>query len=249
MRRASLFVAAVLLSALYTLPLVGQTPSGSAQETPASLAATYHQAMQAKDWLAAVTAAEKLVALSPTAENIKWLGDAQLNAGSANKDTDAMTAALATYDRALAAAQQEKPPEGQPDAAWKTLLGNIYASKGNALLKLRRNSEAIAAITLAAETAPNPGLAYFNLCAVMYNIGDMNGAAPACRKAAQAEPARADAWFLLGSILYANSTKTDSSGKFIVDAECLQALKKYLELAPSGPHADDVKTMLDMAAK
>jgi len=43
--------------------------------------------------------------------------------------------------------------------------------------------------------------------------------------------------------------KADAQGKFIISSECRQALEKYLELAPDGPHAKDTKEMLDMSAK
>jgi len=59
---------------------------------------------------------------------------------------------------------------------------------------------------------------------------------------------RADAWFVLGSVLYVSSP-TDAKGNFVIAAETRQALEKYLELAPDGAHAADVKAMLDMAAK
>ena len=41
----------------------------------------------------------------------------------------------------------------------------------------------------------------------------------------------------------------DSNGKLVVGAECLQALEKYLKLVPDGPHAADVKAMLNMGAR
>ena len=169
------------------------------------------------------------------------LGNAQLFNGGAE-------ASLATYDRALAAAQQEKPAEGQPDNAWKDGVSKIYIGKGNALLKLQRNADAIDAYNRSAELASNPGLAYFNICAVMYNIGDTQNSAAACRKCVQADPTRANAWFVLGSDLFAEAP-IDSTGKVAMTAETRQALEKYLELAPDGPHAADVKAMLDMAAK
>ena len=239
MRRMFLVAAAVLLSALVVSPLACQTPA--APETPESLNAAYTQAMQAKDWPGALAAAQKLVDLDATADRLRLLADAQLRSG-------AMDTSLATYDRALAAAEQEKPAEGQPDTAWRELVGKITVGKGNAYLKLRRNPEAIAEYNQAAEIAPNPGEAYFNICAVLYNTGDMQRAPDACRKAVQADPTRANAWFVLGSVLFVTSP-SDSKGNFIISAETRQALEKYLELAPNGPHAADVKAMLDMAAK
>jgi hypothetical protein len=74
-----------------------------------------------------------------------------------------------------------------------------------------------------------------------------NGPA-ACRKAVAADATNANAWFVLGSLLFADA-KVDSAGKVAITAETRQALEKYLELAPDGLHAADVKAMLDMAPK
>jgi cytochrome c-type biogenesis protein CcmH/NrfG len=81
---------------------------------------------------------------------------------------------------------------------------------------------------------------------VFYNTGDVNGAVTACRQSVQADPSRPDAWFVLGSALFADA-KIDATGKVAITAETRQALEKYLELAPDGPHAADVKSMLQMA--
>ena len=40
-----------------------------------------------------------------------------------------------------------------------------------------------------------------------------------------------------------------AKGKIALSVEGRQALEKYLELAPDGPHASDVKAMLEMAVK
>ena len=64
----------------------------------------------------------------------------------------------------------------------------------------------------------------------------------------QADPARANAWFVLGSDLFADAP-IDANGKVAVTPETREALEKYLALAPDGPHAADVKAMLEMIAK
>jgi tetratricopeptide (TPR) repeat protein len=238
MRSRFLIAAAALLPLLLGVPSAAQT---AAQNTPQALKATYDQAMQAKDWPAAIAAAQQLVGSHATAENLKLLGNAQLYGGAAEES-------LATYDRALAAAEQEKPAPGQPDAAWKDMVATIYIGKGNAFLKLHRNPDAVDAYNRSAEMASNPGLAYFNLCAVLYNIGDTKNSAAACRKCVQADPSRANAWFVLGSDLFAD-LPTTAQGKVIASPETQEALEKYLELAPDGPHAADAKAMLDMLAK
>ena len=250
MRSRFLIAAAALVSLLFVAPSAAQTPANSDQNTPETLTAAYNQAMQAKDWPAALAAAQQLVDANAnaTSSNLLLLANAQLYATTGHSDTGPLEACLATYDRALAAAQQEKPAEGQPDTAWKDGVAKIYIGKGNALLKLKRNADAVDAYNRSAELASNTGLAYFNLCAVLYNIGDTKNSAAACRKCVQADPTRANAWFVLGSDLFADLPIT-AQGKVIASPETQEALEKYLELAPDGPHAADAKAMLEMLAK
>jgi len=250
----TLFVAtATFLAFVLAVPASPQTAQTGAQNTPQALKATYDQAMQAKDWPAAVAAAQQLVGANATSANLLLLANAQLYATTGQSDPGPTEASLATYDRALAAAEQEKPAQGkpdqaQPDQAWKDGIEKIYIGKGNALLKLKRTADAIDSYNRAAELSSTPGKALFNICAVLYNTGDVNGAVTACRKCVQADPTNANAWFVLGSSLFAGAS-ADASGKFVISAETRQALQKYLELAPDGPHAADTKQMLEFSAK
>ncbi len=254
-----LALSAIALAAfLLPVPVSTQAAQTGAQNTPQTLKSTYDQAMIAKDWPAAVAAAQQLVDGNATSANLLLLANAQLYATTGQSGTGPLEAALATYDRALAAVEKEKPaPEqsdkAQPDQdqalqAWKDSIAKIDIGKGNALLKLKRNPDAIDAYNRSAELSSNPGLAYFNICAVAYNIGDTADSAQACRKCVQADPTRANAWFILGSDLFADA-RIDANGKVSITEETRQALNKYLELAPDGPHAADVKAMLDMAGK
>jgi len=237
MRRS--FALFALLSLAVVVRMTAQAPA--AQNTPESLSAAYNQAMQAKEWPQAVAVVRQLVGLKATSLNLKLLASAQLYSGSADE-------ALATYDRAIAAAEAEKPAEGPAMAGWKDGLSQIYIGKGNALLKLKRTAEAIEAYNQSAGLASNAGLAYFNLCAVLYNNGNTQESAAACRKCVQADPARANAWFILGSDLFADAP-INAQGKVTASREMREALEKYLALAPDGPHAADVKAMLEMTAK
>src|SRR5580698_7361213 len=241
MRRTLFVTAATLLAFLLAVPASPQTAQTGTQSTPQALKATYDQAMQARDWPAALAAAQQLVDANATSANLLLLANAQLyattGATTGQSNTGVLEASLATYDRALAAAHQEKPAPGQPDQAqpdqaqqdraWKDDVSNIYVGKGNALLKLKRTAEAIDNYNRAAELSSTPGKAYFNVCAVTYNSGDVNGAVTACRKAAAVDPARADTWFILGSVLFMDG-KPDAQGKFVISAECRQALEKYI---------------------
>jgi tetratricopeptide (TPR) repeat protein len=237
----------LLLSAVATASLMAQAAAPQPSSTPESLSAAYTQAMQARDWPGAVAAAQKLVEANATSANLLLLGNAQLYATTGQSDTGPMEATLATYDRALATAQQEKPAEGQPDQAWKDGVAKIYVGRGNALLKLGRTADAIDNYNRAAELSSTPGKAYFNICAVLYNTGDVEKGPAACRKATAADPTNANAWFVLASLLFVDA-KADPQGKIVITPECRQALQKYIELAPDGPHAADTKEMLQMSA-
>jgi tetratricopeptide (TPR) repeat protein len=206
----------------------------------------YNTAATAKDWQAAIPPLQAMVAASPTHwDYMKTLGDMQLNAG----DYDS---AVQSYEKAIQVAQgyasgatppDSKEPITEPAKA-KAGIGQMYTAEGNAYLKLKKTPEAIAAFTKGADMDPNPGIAYFNLCATEYNTGDMKGAAATCEKAIQADPTRADAYFIKGSAMYGDG-KMDASNKYTVPPGTVEALKKYLEIAPTGAHANDVKAMLD----
>lgn len=240
MRSCIPILAAVMFLSL-VLPAAPQASNTAGGQSSDALTAQYNQAYQAKDWSGAVTTAQQLVALKATSQNLKLLGNAQLYSGSAD-------AALATYGQAMAVAEKEKPAQGPAMAGWKDGLSQIYIGKGNALLRLKRNDEAIEAYNQSAVLASNQGLAYFNVCAVLYNIGNTHDSAAACRKCVQADPSKANAWFVLGSDIFADLPPI-AHGKVAASPEAREALEKYLALAPDGPHAADVKAMLDMLSK
>ena len=198
-------------------------------------------AMNARNWQEAVDPLQQLIALDPT----NWqfyatLGNAQLNLSQYDQ-------AVQTFDNGIRAAESNttvdpKNPGSDP-AKKKTGVAKMFTNQGNAYLNLHKNQEAVAAFTKAAALDPNPGNAYFNLCTTSYNTGNIEGALDFCNKAIQADPGRADAYFILGSLLIAD-TKTDKDGKTIAPPGTVENLNKYLELAPDGAHANDVKQML-----
>jgi hypothetical protein len=92
---------------------------------------------------------------------------------------------------------------------------------------------------------PHSALAYFNLCGTMYDMGQTGTeAVAACDKAIAADPKKADAYFIKGSILFGNGTM-DKNNRITVPAGTVEALNQYSALAPEGPHAPDVKQMFD----
>ena len=197
-------------------------------------------AIQAKNWQAAQEPLQQLITADPN----NWqyqsaMGDVYLNLGQFDQAVDA-------YQKGIQAAESNtgdpKNPANDP-AKKKAGEAKMLTNQGNAYIKLHKNAEAAAAFTKAASMDPNPSVAYWNLCATQYNTGNVEGALDACDKAIAADPNRADAYFIKGSLLIAGS-KTDPSGKVIAPPGTAEALNKYLELQPDGAHAADVKQML-----
>jgi tetratricopeptide (TPR) repeat protein len=198
-------------------------------------------ALAAKNWQDAVTPLQQLIEGDPTNwQYYSGLGDAQTNLEQYDQ-------AVETYQKGIQAAQNNttvdpKNPITDP-ARKKAGIGHMLTSEGNDYLKLHKNKEAVDAYTQAASMDPNPGVAFFNLCATQYNTGNTEGALDACDKAIAADPNKADAYFIKGSLMIASS-KTDKDGKVVAPPGTAETLNKYLQLAPDGPHAKDVKDML-----
>ena len=203
-----------------------------------ALIAQLNPALQAKDWATAEPILTKLIEMNPNRWDYQQaLGNAQFGEGKCEE-------AVATYEKAIPIAENatKTDPKADPAKA-KAGVAQMLTNEGNAYLKLKKNDQAIAAYTKAASMDPNPGTAYFNICATQYNSGNTEGALAACDKAIAADPTRADAYFIKGSLMVGES-KLDKDGKLQATPGTSEALNKYLELAPDGPHANDVKAML-----
>ena len=203
-----------------------------------TLISQYNAAQQAKNWQQAADVLKQMIAAKPDNwEYQKALGDMQYNLGQYEDS-------IATYQKVIPLVDNAAKVDPKADPVKnKTTLAQIYTTEGNAYLKLKKNAEATDAFTKAANLDPNPGTAYWNLCATQYNAGNTQGALAACDKAIAADPNRADAYFIKGSLMMAES-KQGKDGKLEAPDGTAEALNKYLQLAPDGQHANDVKQML-----
>jgi tetratricopeptide (TPR) repeat protein len=230
--RRSLSAVALLVSlalAATAQICVGAPLPATQSENQSSLLAKAQAALDAKQWPDAEAALKQLSSSEPRWEYFEALGAAQFNQGH-------YADSLNSYQRAIDLAGKSASPAA---------IGQMYTTIGNANLKLKKNDAAIAAYNKAAALSPNPAVAYFNLCATMFNMGQPAAkTVPACDKAIAADPKKADAYFVKGSALYGEGA-LDKSNKFVPPPGALEALKQYLVLAPDGPHAQDVKAMFD----
>lgn len=144
------------------------------------------------------------------------------------------------------AAAAPKPKPASPED--NQHLAEYYGNLGSAAARLGKSDEAIKDYQQAAGLNPaKAGNYYYNLGIVLHNTAknndDRNAAVAAFDKAIAADPTKAEAYYLKGTELVAEAT-TDSSGKLIAPSGTEEALQKYLELQPTGPHAEEVKQML-----
>ena len=236
MRRRLSAVALLAILALATTALAqtGAPLPAAQSESQNALVAKAQAALDAKQWPDAEAALKQLSSSEPRWEYAQALGTAQMNEGHYADSLDSL-------QRAIDLAQ--KDPTGKNTSPADT--SRIYTMIGNANLKLKKNDAAIAAYNKAAALSPNPAVAYFNVCATMFNMGQPAAkTAAVCDKAIAADPKKADAYFVKGSALYGEGA-VDKSNKFVVPPGAVDALKQYLVLAPDGPHVQDVKAMLD----
>ena len=163
-------------------------------------------------------------------EAILWLelGNAQLGA---KKYDDSVTSFQKAVDLNTAA---KKPNPAIP--------GSAFNNMGQAYAKLNKPQDALGAYDKAAQAEPAKAATYYyNEAATLYNTGAHTESATAADKAIAADPAKADAYYIKGQSLIDKATIDSKTQKMQAPAGCLEAYLKYLELAPTGSHAEDVK--------
>ena len=217
--------------AIVALLLMAGVVAARAAEPESALVAKAQAALQARDGATAEGLFRQLTAMAPANWTyLQGLADAQSVQG---KYADA----VATYDKALV------PAIAAGDANSRAAAGAMLTVQGTDYLRLKKFPQAVAAFRKATDYVPNEGVAWFNLCAAAYNVGDVATAASACDKAIAADPSKADAYFIKGSLMVGDS-KTGPNGKILPPKGTIETLQKYLALAPNGPHVKDVNEML-----
>jgi tetratricopeptide (TPR) repeat protein len=209
---------------------------------------------KAGNYDAAITAMQQATTTKPD-EGILWitLGDAQLGSADAaakaaraagTSPTDPAIAqkyndAAASYKKGVELNAASKKPSPEAAAAGYNQLGQAYAKMGNA-------KDSADAYELAAKAMPaNASMYYFNEAATLYNAGKLPEAGAAADKAIAADPKKAEAYYIKGQALIPQASVDAKTQKIVAPPGCVEAYQTYLELAPDGPHAADVKGILE----
>src|SRR5437588_766407 len=184
---------------------------------------------------AAKAACEKAIAADPNKwEVYQTLGGIEQNAGRNQ-------VAIETYEKGIEMAQKAIASNTDPSGA-KTALGQMLSAEGNINVHAKKFDQAIRLFNKAVEVDSYPALDYFNLCAAYYDVNSHEAALAACDKAIASDPKMADSYFIKASVLYGQGKL--EHGKFTAPPAASEALSKYLELDPNGPHANDAREML-----
>jgi tetratricopeptide (TPR) repeat protein len=178
------------------------------------------------------------------------MGDAQMGQASVAakaahdaKATDASLpakydAAIASYKKAIDLNAALAKPNLELAAAANNQLGQAYG-------KTNKMQDAAAAYEAAAKADPPKAASYYyNEAATLFNGNDIDNAAAAADKAIAADPTKADAYYIKAQALVQKATVDSKTNKVTAPAECVAAYQKYLELAPTGPRAEEVKLTL-----
>jgi tetratricopeptide (TPR) repeat protein len=189
-------------------------------------------------------------------EPLLWvaMGDAQLgdavaasNAAKASHTTDAsvpdkLAAAVTSYQKALSLNAAKEKPAVDLAAVANNQLGQTLGRMG----KTKEASDAYDAAALA--DPKSAGKYYFNEAVTLYNAslttGKVDGIAEAADKAIAADPTRAENYYLKTQGLAPLITQTPDGKSFVAPPGLVDACNKYLELAPTGSHAADMKGLL-----
>jgi hypothetical protein len=200
-------------------------------------------------------------------EAILWetLGDSQLgDAGAADKAakaakvTDAsipgkLSAAITSYQKALTLnAASSKPNPEMLAAANNQLgqaLGRLSAIEEVPEKRTQELKDMADAFDAAAKSDPKGASKYYlNEAVTLYNAslrsGKVDGLSEAADKAIAADPTKADAYFFKSQALAPLISATPDGKALIAPPGLVDACNKYLELAPNGIHAADLKGIL-----
>jgi tetratricopeptide (TPR) repeat protein len=212
------------------------------------------QAADAGDLDTATKTLAEATEMDPS-KDLLWakLGDYTFSSATKQTDSAAKTKgyedAVSDYQKAIDLKQKalDADPKKTPDAT--KALASYYNNMGKAAASDGKTDDAVKAYNQAAQLDPaSAGMYYFNLGGTLTNANLKNdpemrkAAVEAFNKAIAADPNKADAYYWKGTNLIGAATL--QGDKMVAPPGTAEAFQKYLELAPTGPHAEEAKSML-----
>lgn len=176
-------------------------------------------------------------------EPLLW---AELGAGQ--KGLKQYDQAIPTYQKALSLEQASKKPSPE-------ILGNIQSGLGECYARSGKVPEANAAFDAAAKDDPTHADMYYrNQAVIFFQEHNSSAQVTAADRALTADPnmddqTKALLYYIKGQGLVQNATVDPKTQKIVLPPECADAYEKYLQLAPDGQFAPEVKGILQQAGE
>jgi len=181
----------------------------------------------------------KDTAAKPDASTL-WvqLGLAQVGLANVRNDPKKYDDAVTNLQKALAMEAASKKPNSGIQGSASASLGEVYARTGKV-------PEANAAFDAAAKADPSRAATFLKNEAVIFSqMGNAEAQAAAADEAIKADPKQPIPYYLKAQGLIAKASVDPKTQAYVAPPGCLEAYQKYLELAPDGPFASDVKDIL-----
>jgi tetratricopeptide (TPR) repeat protein len=165
--------------------------------------------------------------------SILWAELGQAQAGLKKYD-DAAT----TFKKTLEVDAASKKPNLEVEGLADSGLGEVYA-------RTAKVQEANDAYDAAAKINPTKAAFYLrNEAVIFFQTNQADAQVAAADKAIAIEPDQALLYYLKGNGLVQKTTMDPKTNKLVAPPGCMEAYQKYLQLAPDGPYAAEVKGIL-----
>lgn len=213
---------------------------GSGATVPAVEAKTTE--IQNQKYTEVVNLMKKDTQLKPD-EPLLW---AELAAGQ--KGLKQYDQAITSYQKALSLEQASKKPSPE-------VIGNIQSGLGESYARSGKVPEANAAFDAAAKADPTHAPMYLrNQAVIFFQEHNAPAQVAAADNALKTDPTLPDdtkalLYYIKGQGLVQNATVDPKTQKIVLPPECADAYEKYLELAPDGQFAAEVKGILSQAGE
>lgn len=151
--------------------------------------------------------------------------------------------AITSYKKALDLETASKKPRMEVIAQAQAGLGEVYARTGKV-------PEANAAFDAAAKADPaRAGLYLRNQAIIFFQQNNSDAQAAAADAAIKVNPDDPILYYLKGNALVQKAGVDPKTNEIVLPPGCAEAYQKYLELAPNGPYAAEVQSILQSAGQ
>jgi hypothetical protein len=125
------------------------------------------------------------------------------------------------------------------------LIGGAQAGIGEAYARNNKTTDAVAQYDMAAKSNPaKAGFYYSNETIVFSQVGNTDAQSTSADKAIAADPKNPLPYYLKGQALIGKASVDPKTQQIALPPGCAEAYEKYLDLAPDGQFAADVKGIL-----